>query len=143
MLTKLLDNPISAQILQLLTKEQLSIPQITKSLQNIDADLQTVIAVLGELYHYGLVERIESTTVDTIIENKIQLKNDSEPRLNILSTPLGIPLPNYVSLWNKVVKDPEKLSSNELNDWIFSVPYHLKEKLKDLSVEEIRKKILN
>lgn len=121
----------------------MSIPQITESLQNIDADLQTVMAVLGELYHFGLVERVEPTVVDTFIENQIQLKNESEPRLKIISAPLGIPLHDYVSLWNKVVKDPDQLSSSDLNDWIFSVPNYLKENLKDLSLEEILKKILD
>lgn len=143
LLTKLLDNPFSIPILQLLTKKQLSIPQITESLKNIDTDLQTVMAVLGELYHFGLVERIEPTVVDTFIENQIQLKNESEPRLKISSAPLGIPLHDYFSLWNKVVKDPDQLSPNDLNSWTFSVPNHLKENLKDLSLEEIRKKILD
>lgn len=143
LLTKLLDNPFSIPILQLLTKKQLSIPQITESLKNIDADLQTVMAVLGELYHFGLVERVEPTVVDTLIENQIQLKNESELRLKITSAPLGIPLHDYFSLWNKVVKDPDHLSPSDLNSWIFSVPNHLKENLKDLSLEEIHKKILD
>ena len=60
MIAKLLDNPISVPILQLLTKKQLSIPQIVKSLQNMEADMPTVVAILGELYHFGLVERAQT-----------------------------------------------------------------------------------
>ncbi len=146
-IAKLLENPISIPILKLLAKNQLSIPQITKSLQDIDTDTQTVIAVLGELYHFGLVERVEPTVLDTSTQNRIQPKTDAgfspEPRPKIYTTPLGIPLPAYVSLWEEVNQHPDQLNSSELNSWLFSVPEYLRKKLEDLTLEEIRNKILS
>ena len=76
MLVKLLKNPISIPILQMLSKKQLSIPQIIKSLQLTDK--QAVIAVLGELYHFGLVERVEQAALEISSQNQIQQKRENE-----------------------------------------------------------------
>ena len=146
MIAKLLENPISIPILKLLSKKQLSIPQITNSLQDIDADTQTVIAVLGELYHFGLVERVETTVLDTSTQNGIQLEKEEEflknPKPIIYTTPLGIPLQDFVSLWEEVTQHPDQLDSSELKSWIFSVPNHLQKEFEDLTPEEIQRKIL-
>ena len=147
MIAKLLENPISIPILKLLSKKQLSIPQITNSLQDIDADTQTVIAVLGELYHFGLVERVETTVLDTSTQNGIRPEKEEEflkkPKPLIYTTPLGIPLHNFVSLWEEVTQHPGQLDSRELKRWIFSVPNHLQKEFEDLTLEEIRRKIVN
>ncbi len=147
MIAKLLENPISIPILKLLSKKQLSIPQITNSLQDIDADTQTVIAVLGELHHFGLVERVETTMLDTSTQNGIQLEKEEEflkkPKTIIYTTPLGIPLHDFVSLWEEVTQHPGQLDSTELKSWIFSVPNHLQKEFEDLTLEQIRRKILN
>lgn len=145
MIAKLLENPISIPILKLLSKKQLSIPQITSSLQDIDTDTQTVIAVLGELYHFGLVERVETTVLDTSTQNGIQLQREEKflkkPKLIIYTTPLGIPLQDFVSLWEEVTQHPDQLDSSELKSWIFSVPNHIRKEFEDLTLEEIRRKI--
>ncbi len=147
MIAKLLENPISIPILKLLSKKQLSIPQITNSLQDIDADTQTVIAVLGELYHFGLVERVETTVLDTSTQNGIRPEKEDKflkkPKPLIYTTPLGIPLHNFVSLWEEVTQHPSQLDSSERKSWIFSVPNHLQKEFEDLTLEDIRRKILN
>ncbi|MHA2243468.1 MAG: hypothetical protein ACXADY_00715 [Candidatus Hodarchaeales archaeon] len=149
MIAKLLENPISIPILKLLSKKQLSIPQITNSLQDIDTDMKTVTAILTELYHFGLVERVETTAFDTSTQNGIQLEKDvkllEKTKSKFYTTPLGIPLHNFVSLWEGVTQHPDQLDSSE--EWIFSeifsVPTHLQKEFEDLTLEEIRCKILN
>ncbi|UCG90101.1 MAG: hypothetical protein JSU57_06495 [Candidatus Heimdallarchaeota archaeon] len=138
-----MDNPLSIPILKLLTKKQLSIPQITKSLQNIDADMQSVIAVLGELYHFGLIERFEPPAVNSPTQNQIsseELLQDPWPK--IYTTPLGIPLYDYVSLWEEVVQHPNRLNSSKINSWIFTIPNYLRKEIENLTLEEIRLKLL-
>ncbi|MFX1286139.1 MAG: hypothetical protein ACFFB5_21020 [Promethearchaeota archaeon] len=144
-IAKLLDNPLSIPILKLLTKKQLTIPQITKSLQNIDADIQTVIAILGELYHFGLVERFETLEKNLPNQNRISPEQHflQEPGPKIYTTPLGIPLHDYVSVWEEVLQHPDQLNSKKLNNWIFTVPNYLRKEIENLTLEEIRLKLLN
>ncbi len=147
MLSKLLKNPISTLILQILSKNQLTIPQILKSLQEIDTDIQTVIAVLGELYHFGLVQRVEMNNLGISSQNQFQQKRKNKflpkPELAIHLTPLGIPLPNYVSLWEEIIQHPDNLDSSELNNWIFTVPNHIRKNFVDSTSDDIRSEILN
>lgn len=147
MIAKLLENPLSIPILQLLTNNQLSIPQITKSLQNYDADMPTVIAVLGELYHFGFVERVRAPVMNTSTQNQNTLQAEEkrffqDQRL-ISPTPLGIPVQDYVSLWEKVLQHPDQLNFSEMNRWIFSIPDYLRSEIEELTLEEIRQKLLN
>jgi hypothetical protein len=147
MIAKLLDNPLSLPILQLLTKKQMSIPQITKSLGKFDTDMPTVIAVLGELYYFGLVERVSTPIMDSSPQEQINSRREEnnpflEYRL-ISPTPLGIPLHNYVSLWEESLQHPDQINFDGMNNWIFSIPQNLREEMKDLTLEEIREKLLN
>lgn len=146
-LAKLLDNPITVPILQLLTIEQLTIPQITKSLQNIDADMPTVIAVLGELFHFGLVEQIQSPMLNISPQKQISTRREEkhpfkEYRL-ISPTPLGIPIHDYVALWEEILQHPDQSNFSEMRSVFFSLPEDLRKELKDLTLEEIRDKLLN
>ena len=147
MLSKLLKNPISIPMLQILSKKQLTIPQILLSLQENEPDIQTVIAVLGELYHFGLIERVEMANRKISSQNQIQQKRKNEflpqPELPIHPTPLGIPLPNYVSLWEEIIQHPDHLNSSEMQSWIFTVPNHIRKKIVDSPSDDIRTKILN
>lgn len=147
MLSKLLKNPISTPILQILSKKQLTIPQILKSLQEIDTDIQTVIAVLGELYHFGLIKRVEMNNLGISSQNQFQQKRNKgllpKPELSIHLTPLGIPLPDYVSLWEEIIQHPDHLDSSELNSWIFTVPNHIRQNFEESTPDDIRSKILN
>ncbi len=146
-IVKLLDNPLSIPILKLLTKKQLSIPQITKSLQNIDADIQKVIAVLGELYHFGLIEQCKTPAVSSSTQNQLSSEQRigflQEPYPKIYTTPLGIPLHDYVSLWEEILQHSNQLNSDKFDSWIFSVPNYLRKEIEDLTLEEIRLKLLN
>ncbi|MFX0118054.1 MAG: hypothetical protein ACFFB2_05490 [Promethearchaeota archaeon] len=130
MISKFLDNPISILILKLLTKKQLTIPQITKSLHKMDTDIPTVIAVLGECYHFGLVERVKIQGIESPVQNHFSPE--------MVTTPLGIPLHEYVSLWEEVLQHPDQLNSKQMHDWIFSVPSYLRNELENLTEEEIR-----
>lgn len=147
MIAKLLDNPLSVPILQLLTNKQLSIPQITKSLQNIDADMPTVIAVLAELYHFGLVERVQAPVINTSTQDPISSRTEKERSFQehrLISPPqLGIPVQDYVSLWEEVLQHPDQLNFSKMNSWIFSIPGYLRKEIENLTLEEIRQKLLN
>jgi hypothetical protein len=147
MIVKLLDNPVSLPILRLLTKKQMSIPQIMKSLENHDVDMPTVIAVLGELYYFGLVEQVQTPIMNSSAQIPIDSRREEnkpfhEYRL-ISPTPLGIPLHDYVSLWKEVLQHPDQINFDGMNNWIFFIPENLRKEIKDLALEEIREKLLN
>jgi hypothetical protein len=116
-------------------------------MQNIDADMPTVIAVLGELYHFGFVERVQAPVIDTSSQNQISSRTKGKRSFqdyNLISpTPLGIPVHNYVSLWEEVLQHPDQLNFSEMNSWIFSIPDYLRKEIEDLTVEEIRQKLSN
>ena len=146
MIAKLLDNPLALPILHLLINKQMSIPQITKSLGNLDTDMPTVIAVLGELYYFGLVERVPTPIVNYSVQEQRNSRREEnnhflEYRL-ISPTPLGIPLHNYVSLWQEVLQHPDQMNFEGMNNWIFSIPENLRKEIKDLTVQEIREKLI-
>lgn len=147
MIAKLLDNPLSLTILHLLTDKPMSIPQITKSLGNLDIDMPTVVAVLGELYYFGLVERVPTPRINSSVHEQINSRREESKSLHeyrlISQIPLGIPLHNYVSLWEEVLQHPNQLNFEGMNNWIFSIPENLLKEIKDLTLEEIREKLLN
>ena len=146
-IAKLLANPLSLPILQLLTNSQLSIPQITKSLKNIDVDMPTVIAVLGELCYFGLVERVHTPIFNSSAQNQInsqrkEEKSFQESRL-FSPTPFGIPVYDQVSLWEEVLQQPNQSNFNGMGKWIFSIPESLRKEIKDLTLEEMQERLLN
>lgn len=147
LIIKLLENPLSLPILQQLTSKPLSIPQITESLKNIEADMPTVIAVLGELYHFGLVERVQTPNMNSSVQNQINSQKEEDKLFQehwlISPSPLGIPLHKHVSLWEEILQHPDQTNFNGMNNWIFSIPENLRKEIKDLKLEEIRKKLLN
>ncbi|MHA2223704.1 MAG: hypothetical protein ACXAC8_00625 [Candidatus Hodarchaeales archaeon] len=130
MIIKLLKNPVVISILQILSKKQHTIPQIVEILQN--SDIKTVIAILGELHHFGLVKQVYPLIANEISENqKVKKQNNyypSEIMSNVNNFPLGIPISDYNILWEKIMKYPEQSSHRELNNLYFSVPGHLKAK---------------
>ncbi|UCE12815.1 MAG: hypothetical protein JSV04_11550 [Candidatus Heimdallarchaeota archaeon] len=143
-LSKLLENLHATSILQLLVKNPCTISQIMRTLQT---DAETTIAVLGELHHFGLIERVEKTSIDMTTmnqEEKITRNIDflSEPRLGIPPTPLGIPLKDYSSLWEKIRDNSNQFDPSEFDTLIFSVPVYLRKELEESTVEEIRRRIL-
>lgn len=147
MIVKLLDNSLSLPILQLLTDKQMSIPQITKTLGNLDTDMPTVIAVLAELYYFGLVERVPIPIMNSSIQEQVDSRREENKPFHeyklISPTPLGIPLHNYVSIWEEVLQHPDPINFEGMNNWIFSISENLRNEIKDLTLEEIRDKLLN
>ena len=52
-------------------------------------------------------------------------------------TPLGISLPEYVSLWEEIIQHPDHLDSSDLNNWIFTVPNHIRKNFVDSLSDDI------
>jgi len=138
MIAKLLDNQNSILILQLLSKRPLSIPQIVKSLSNIGS--QSIIAILGELHRFKLVQRINKDDSEPFSEDFLEMNFDERIGSNVGT--LGIPLSEYVSAWEEISKNPTEVNLRELNDFYFTIPGYIKEKIDDCEVNEIRNKIL-
>jgi predicted transcriptional regulator len=132
-LEKMLNQPIAKKILEFLTKEDLSITQIFKKMNNID--IQTIIAFIAELQRLGLIiptsnESIERKTNE--VENNFENPNEmiQIPRHEWFS-PLGLPIPDYNALWEEVVKQKGKSNPKVLDNLIFTIPDTLKEQFKN------------
>lgn len=130
---KVLNQPVAKTILQLLTKEPLSISQIYKKLQNID--IQTIIAFIVELQRFGLI-------IPSSKEFNKQKTNETEKDINKLDeimqiprhewfSPLGLTIPEYNSLWEEVGKKKGSSYPEILNTLIFTIPDTLKEQFKN------------
>lgn len=138
MIAKLLDNQNAILILQLLSKKPLSIPQIVESLSNIGS--QTIIAILGELHRFKLVQRINKGDSKSFSEDSLEMSFDEKIKIDVGT--LGIPLSEYVSVWEEISRNPTEVNLRELTDFYFTLPGYIKEKIDDCEVNEIRNKIL-
>ncbi len=138
LIAKLLDNPNAVQILKLLSVKPLSIPQILESKPNIDS--HNIIAILVELHRFKLIKLINKESSKLFQENQPEINLNNELGVNIGT--LGIPLPVYVSLWEEIDKNPNKVNFKELNRVYISLPKYIREKILDCDVNEIRDKIL-
>lgn len=138
MIAKLLDNQNAILILQLLSKKPLSIPQIVESLSNIGS--QSIIAILGELHRFKLVQRINKSDSKPFSEDSLEMSFDERIKIDVGT--LGIPLSEYVSAWEEISRNPAKVNLRELTDFYFTLPSYIKEKIDDCEVNEIRNKIL-
>ena len=132
-LEKMLNQPIAKKILEFLTKEDLSITQISKKMNTID--IQTIIAFVAELQRLGLIipssnESIERKTNE--VENNFENPNEmiQIPRHEWFS-PLGLAIPEYNALWEEVVKQKGKSNPKVLDNLIFTIPETLKEQFKN------------
>jgi len=146
MISKLLDHPITIPILRILSKKPSSIPQILNSIEK-DADILTVFAIIGELYHFGLVEQFKTAEKDESVQRPKKAEIIPEfVQKNVLkthNTTLGLPLIDYISLWEDIQQHPNQRDLGELGNWIFSVPDHLARIFINCTPDEIRLKILN
>lgn len=138
MIAKLLDNQNAILILQLLSKKPLSIPQMVESLSNVDS--QSIIAILGELHRFKLVQRINKGDSKPFSEDSLEMSFDEKIEIDVGT--LGIPLSEYVSAWEKISKNPTEVNLKELTDSYFTLPGYIKEKIDGCEVNEIRNKIL-
>jgi hypothetical protein len=138
MIAKLLDNRIAIQILKMLSKKPLSIPQIIKSQSKIDS--QQTIAILGELHRFKLIKRINKENPEFFQTDQPEMNFKDELGINVGT--LGIPLPEYVSLWEEIDKNPNKVNFKEFNGVYFSLHEYIRDKILDCDVNEIRDKIL-
>jgi hypothetical protein len=143
MLIKLLENPLTVSILHLLAKKPLTILQITK---NLESDTASIFAILGELHQYGLVLQIknnklnDSTSSSNKTDSKEKIYNNNQ--LSLQNTSMGIPLTEYLKLWEEIQLNPGDSNPDMLNKYLFSIPNHLRSILKNGSHNKIRNKIL-
>ncbi|MFX0185618.1 MAG: hypothetical protein ACFE95_21245 [Candidatus Hodarchaeota archaeon] len=146
MISKLLDHPITIPILKILSKKPLSIPQILNSIGK-DTDISTVFAIIGELYHFGLIEQFKTAEKDESIQRpkKAEILPEFVEKsvLKAHNTTLGLPLQDYISLWEDIQQHPNQRDFGELDNWIYTVPDHLAKIFISCTPEEIRLKILN
>ena len=129
---KILNQQTAQRILEFLSKEDLSLAQISEKL--IPVDLQTIIAYFAELQRLGLIipssnESIERKTNE--IENNLE-KNEETlqiPRHEWFS-PLGLALPEYNALWEEINEKKGISNPKILDSLIFTIPDTLKEYIK-------------
>ena len=138
LIVKLLDNPIAVQILKLLSEKPLSIHQIVESQSNIDS--KNIIAILVELHRFKLIKRANREDSEVFQNDQPEMNFKHEIDINVGT--LGIPLPDYVSIWEEIEKYPNKVDFKEFNGVYFSLPEYIREKILDCDVNEIRDKIL-
>ncbi|MFX0084543.1 MAG: hypothetical protein ACFFAU_02620 [Candidatus Hodarchaeota archaeon] len=138
LIAKLLDNPNAVQILKLLSEKPLSIPQIIESQPSIDS--HNIIAILVELHRFKLIKLINKEISELFQENHLEMNLKDELGINVGT--LGISLPVYVSIWEELDKNPNKVNFKELNGIYISLPKYIREKILDCDVNEIRDKIL-
>jgi len=141
---KVLNQPIAQQILEFLSKEDLSIPQISERLHNID--IQKIIAYFAELQRLGLItlssnEFIKKDTNE--IENKLDKPSEilQIPRHDWFS-PLGLAIPEYNALWEELNEKKRKSHPKILDDLIFTIPDTLKEYFKKDNPDSQSKSII-
>ncbi len=132
-LEKMLNQPIAKKILENLAKEDLSISQISRKLQNVD--IQKIIAFIAELQRLGLV--IPSST-EPIERKTNEVEKDSDKHNEIIQiprhewfSPLGLAIPEYNALWEEVAKQKGESYPKILDNLICTIPDSLKEQFKN------------
>ena len=131
-LERILKQPITKKILELLAKEDLSVSQIFKKMENID--IQKIIAFIAELQRLGLIipsqNELKERKTD---ETKKDFDKTNEivqiPRHEWFS-PLGLPISEYNALWEEVVKQKGESYPKILDNLTFTIPDTLKEQFK-------------
>ncbi|MFX0174184.1 MAG: hypothetical protein ACFE9L_20070 [Candidatus Hodarchaeota archaeon] len=146
MISKLLDHPITIPILKNLSEKPQTISQILNSMKD-DADFSTILAILAELYYFGLVEQSKPVEKDKLSQRSKKIENDSEKIQDVVlrtyKTTLGIPLIDYIFLWENVQQDPNEKDLEEFNNRTFFVPNQLANIFIKCTPDEIRVKLLN
>jgi hypothetical protein len=146
MISKLLDHPITIPILKKLSERPLTISQILNLMED-DVDYSTIFAILVELYYFGLVEQSKPVGRDKLSQRSKKIENDSENIQDVVlrthKATLGIPLIDYISLWENVQQDPKEKDLEELNSRTFFVPNQLANIFINCTPDEIRVKLLN
>ena len=127
MLEKLLRNPISIPILQLLANTPSTIPQIVADLQ---VELLPCIAVISELFKFGLVQSAQEPSKTPIYPNEFPL--------DLTNTSLGLPMQEFLALWEGLQRNSDQVDREQLNRKMFTIPLHLVSTLKQQDPEEIR-----
>ncbi len=139
MIAKLLNNETAILILQLLSKKPLLLSQLIESLHEIES--QNIVAVLGELYRFRLVNQI--TRNDAELEQKSSVNlNSAKKELEITRITLGLHLSDYISFWEDLPRDKNQDLLNEYDHYYYSLPQHIKEKIINCDLKEIPGKIL-
>jgi hypothetical protein len=132
MLEKLLKNPITIPILKLLALNPLTIPQIATDLQ---LELLPCIAVMSEMFHFGLVRSTQRPSNEQTLPDRFPL--------DLTDTSLGLPMSEYLELWEGLQQNSDQVDLEQLKRKVFTVPPHLVTPLKQHESEEIRDLLLS
>ncbi|MFW9856086.1 MAG: hypothetical protein ACFFFG_13610 [Candidatus Thorarchaeota archaeon] len=132
MIEQLLKNPITIPILRLLAKKPSNIPQIAADLQ---IDVLSCIAVVSELFHFGLVLSAQKSSNEQIHPSKHP--ND------LTHTSLGLPMQEYLAIWEGLQQSEDQVAQERLKRQVFTVPPDLVPTLKQHEPEEIRALLLS
>ena len=138
MLRKLIDNPLTIPLLQLLATKPMTIPQVADQLKVNDkeTDISLIFALTSELHRLGIIQKFENRG------NNIKKRTSHKDELTLQDETLGMPLPDYISTWESLRDERMQIDLNKLNNWMYCLPHHLTLKFKDSSPDEIRKIII-
>ncbi|MHA1227146.1 MAG: hypothetical protein ACTSPV_10435 [Candidatus Hodarchaeales archaeon] len=139
-LPKLLKNPLAIKILLTLAEKDCYINEIADTL-NVK-DFKRILAVTNELVRLGLVvhvtmsENIHDTPINQTDLYKSEILISDQP-IRPLSTALGIPLNEYIELWNNLDQNFNKTDLGSLRKIQFRIPLPIRNKIKGKTPEEI------
>lgn len=132
------EKPIVKAILKLLAKEELTISQIEDKLEINDTRM--LVAYLTELQYLGLIiPAFKENNQGSRSQKQHKDVTGAELLINLHSawdSPLGIPIAEYNTLWQKISKDNRNEDLSVLKNVAFTLPAPLKEKFKELTKEE-------
>ncbi|MHA1972194.1 MAG: hypothetical protein ACTSW1_04325 [Candidatus Hodarchaeales archaeon] len=139
-LPKLLKNPLTIKILQTLADQDCYINELADVL-NVK-DFRRILAVINELVSVGLVVYVDKNDDNQVnyIDHVNLYKSDiliSNQPVRPLSSAFGIPLNEYIELWNILNKDFEKKDLGSLGNIQFKIPPPLRTRIKGKSAEEL------
>ena len=81
---------------------------------------------MGELHRLKLIKRINKEDPEFFQEDQPEVNLKDELGINVGT--LGIPLPEYVSLWEEIDKNPNKINFKEFNGVYFSLHKYIRDK---------------
>ncbi|MHA1994263.1 MAG: hypothetical protein ACW97Z_06965 [Candidatus Hodarchaeales archaeon] len=137
---KLLERPITREIMKHLVDNDLSIPQIAKKMKSFD--IQTIIAFFAELQRFGLIELTDHHSKKTEVKEEAVSLTVAEYEItnakSSLFPPLGISVMEYNRLWENISGDNTQINLQELENSTFTIPSSLKHLFKDEQSNKVK-----
>lgn len=128
----------------MLSKKPLLLSQLIEALHEIKS--QNIVAVLGELYRFRLVKRINRNDAELEQKNSLNMNSVQDlsfkNELELTRITLGLHLSEYISFWEDLSRDKNQELINEYDHYYYSLPQYIKEKIIGCDFKEIPGKIL-